>query len=315
MSLALLMVVMLAASDRVAVVLPQETAVPFTQLRLGDVATLEGGDPIARDRLASVDLGRGPRLGYPRVISKTGLATYLRTLGIEAEEYELRGADACRVSLRTRVVTKDEILSAARQFLERDLGREGERIELRFDHSLADIRVPHGSGSYELAVEGAEVTTAASTARVRVSVLVDDAVLDSVPLSFEVHRYAPVVVADAPVARDADLAAAALIVREDEITRLRGTPARSLGELAGRKARRAISRGEMLFLEDTFVPPVVKRGELVTVLYRKAGLSVEARGIARGEGAAGDVVTILNVDSQKALRCRVEGPGVVSVLH
>ncbi|ODN69340.1 flagellar basal body P-ring formation chaperone FlgA [Methylobrevis pamukkalensis] len=84
--------------------------------------------------------------------------------------------------------------------------------------------------------------------------------------------------------------------------------------LAGLSARRAQRAGEALD-PSSFEPPVlVTRNASVTVVYRKPGLTLSARGRALSDGAAGDQVSVLNEQSRRIVHGVVTGSGEVEVI-
>lgn len=58
---------------------------------------------------------------------------------------------------------------------------------------------------------------------------------------------------------------------------------------------------------------VVKRGEMITLLIRGRGFSLQGRALAREPGAAGDWIRVELPDSSTSLRARIERPGLASL--
>jgi flagella basal body P-ring formation protein FlgA len=64
---------------------------------------------------------------------------------------------------------------------------------------------------------------------------------------------------------------------------------------------------------DLFRPPIVRRGDVVTLRVRYGQMTVTTRGVARTEGAKGDVVAVANADTQRVVSGRVTEAGLVDV--
>ncbi len=60
---------------------------------------------------------------------------------------------------------------------------------------------------------------------------------------------------------------------------------------------------------------MIKRGELVHVVLRQGGINVSTRGLAMGNGALQDVITVKNPTSKKYYQARVVAPGEVVVTY
>ena len=58
---------------------------------------------------------------------------------------------------------------------------------------------------------------------------------------------------------------------------------------------------------------MVGRGDSVDILYASEALTIVARGRALDSGAPGDVVRVLNVDSNRTIEGVVDSPGLVRI--
>lgn len=60
---------------------------------------------------------------------------------------------------------------------------------------------------------------------------------------------------------------------------------------------------------------MIKRGELVHVVLQQGGINVSTRGLAMGNGALQDIITVKNPTSKKYYQARVVAPGEVVVTY
>ncbi len=88
---------------------------------------------------------------------------------------------------------------------------------------------------------------------------------------------------------------------------LDGTP------LEGRVARRPIGAGSFARLGDLARPELVHKGDLITAVYEIPGVFLSLRVKASEGGALGDVISVVNPGSKKAVPATIVGPGKVSV--
>lgn len=59
--------------------------------------------------------------------------------------------------------------------------------------------------------------------------------------------------------------------------------------------------------------PAVKRGEMITLLIRGRGFSLQGQGLARDPGAVGDWIRVELPHSSEQLRARIERPGLATL--
>jgi len=81
----------------------------------------------------------------------------------------------------------------------------------------------------------------------------------------------------------------------------------------GLAAKRSLRSGSVLRQDDLAKPETVQRNETVTIIYEVPGFLLTARGKALEAGAIGDLVNVLNTQSNRTVQATVMAPGRVSV--
>ncbi|MBI1210584.1 MAG: flagellar basal body P-ring formation protein FlgA [Alphaproteobacteria bacterium] len=84
-------------------------------------------------------------------------------------------------------------------------------------------------------------------------------------------------------------------------------------DLAGQAARRPLRARQPIFAFDVKKPVIVKKGELVTLVFSLPGIELTAAGQALADGGKGDVIAVLNARSRRTIEGRVSAAGTVSV--
>ncbi len=102
------------------------------------------------------------------------------------------------------------------------------------------------------------------------------------------------------------------IVRIDK-RRVPGSAVIDTSDLVDMAAKRPLRAGETIATADIEPPRIILRGDLVTLQYSRPGLTLSARGRAMGDGAKGDLVSVLNEQSKRTIQGIVTGAGVVEV--
>jgi flagella basal body P-ring formation protein FlgA len=91
------------------------------------------------------------------------------------------------------------------------------------------------------------------------------------------------------------------------------TPLRSADELAGAEAVRELAPGTVLTSGMFRIPPIVKMGAVVSVTVVSGDITLIAEGEARSNGAMGQTIRVMNLESKKEFTARVVGPDRVEV--
>jgi flagella basal body P-ring formation protein FlgA len=90
-------------------------------------------------------------------------------------------------------------------------------------------------------------------------------------------------------------------------------PGLSIEEIAGCIARRAIAAGTAIEKQWLAAPTLVHRGDTVTVEVTRGATKLETVAVAEAAGSLGDLIPVLNLDSKRRFRARVDAKGKVSV--
>lgn len=85
-------------------------------------------------------------------------------------------------------------------------------------------------------------------------------------------------------------------------------------QLVGSEAVRPLAAGRPVRAGDLGVARLIRRGETVTVVYKKAGIELAAVGEAQEDAGAGEIVRVLNIDSRAMRRAVVTGPRRVEIV-
>jgi flagella basal body P-ring formation protein FlgA len=91
-----------------------------------------------------------------------------------------------------------------------------------------------------------------------------------------------------------------------------GNESMSLEQAIGLAAKHPMRAGQALRSNDLMRPQVVQRNEAVTLTYEVPGILLTVRGKALETGAVGDIVGVLNIQSNRTIQAVVTGPGRVA---
>jgi len=141
---------------------------------------------------------------------------------------------------------------------------------------------------------------------------VNDRVEKNIAIRAELEAIAPVVVSAGDLARGAILSSRDLNVVKMDLVGLRN-PCFDPEELVGKKLKQTIRLGAPMDRTQVDFPPLIKRGETVTINLRHGGLLLTAAGEAQQDGCEGETIRVRNSSSRKEILCRVIDSGQVQV--
>lgn len=83
-------------------------------------------------------------------------------------------------------------------------------------------------------------------------------------------------------------------------------------DIVGKSARYPLREGAVVRAGDLSNPVVVKKSQAVKVVWSVGGINLSMTGLAQKDGAAGDVIQILNPTSKKTVDAVITGPGMAA---
>ena len=213
----------------------------------------------------------------------------------------------------TAVQSHDSILDAARQFaIDRfDLGQRLNAGAAGVEAGPLDprLRLP----LCDRPVEGFTPAVAAPGNRMTVGIRCGGTSPWTIYVPVRLTLAREVVVAARPMARDTLLTAADLVLERRDTTLLGGDYLTD-GALAERRVlTRAVAAGQVISTAMLRGSRVVQRGQVVNLVAGVDGFSVQMRGTAMADGAAGERIPVRNLSSRRVVEGTVRADGTVEI--
>lgn len=284
-----------------ALSLRQQSVVTDDVIRLGDLFT---GLEHNQDRV----LGAAPRPGQQLVLSAKTLQRVAVAMGLAWRPTSV--SDTLTISRSATVVSQDTVENAVRSQLQDKLNSA--QYNILFTGGAPDIILPPDMP------EAAEVTDLQYNPQTRwfeanlVAPSHDNVVVQK-RISGKIETLAQI-----PTLKDT--LRTGDVIRPSHIHMVT-VPAYSINhdtylraeDLYGLTPRRIITAGTPIKEMDVEQPRIVKRGERVTMIYEAGGLRLTASGKAMEFGAKGDIIRVVNNQSNKTIDAVVSGNQEVTV--
>jgi flagella basal body P-ring formation protein FlgA len=130
----------------------------------------------------------------------------------------------------------------------------------------------------------------------------------------EIEALADMVVAARNIEPGTIISAADLVLRKQELAGTQGRFLARIEDVAGKKARSTIRPNLAVRPEQIEKVPLIKTGQMVTILVENERMRITVTGKAKSSGAEGDMITVQNLTSLKDIPARVKDASTVVVL-
>jgi flagella basal body P-ring formation protein FlgA len=290
--------------------LRSECHVRGAMIVLGDVAEVRAADPRQASSLAAIELFPVPPAGRQRFLRMREIQDLLVLRGIDIAEHHFSGASQVAILAEPEAAAPRGLAPALLKKAEHDaseaIARYLRQQSPRHEAWVVSVELDGEAARVVLGAAG-RILVHGRTAGDRFTLVLDSqGRSQTLEVDARVALPPPVVVAARAISRGVLIQAEDLELQ----TGLAGDPSETFGavpEVVGQETLRSIGKGRAITRDSLRSPLAVRRGELITVYARSAGIRIRTIGRAHDDGSVGDLVAVESLWDRKTYTARVCG--------
>ena len=292
------------AGELTSVRVHDRSEVMADQILLGAIARIDGYDAALVRKLESLVIGRSPLPGKTRTLDAATLVSRLRQSGIDPERLDLQIPSEVVLSRAAVTIERGEIEQIVRRFLNQQVsGTPAGSLAVKDIRVTEAVVVPKGPLTTQ--VSAPKNSELAGSVPLQVTFSVEPDFERRLWVTVNLERRVNVVVARRPLGRFKPLEAEDLEVKALDLADLPADRIEDPGVAIGKLTRRAVDSGTVIRPDLLELPALVKRGDRVRIIAESDGLRISAFGQARQKGSQGELIPVVNLDSNKVVHARV----------
>lgn len=270
---------------------------------IADVAAYEGAKvaPASIAMIKAVRLGSSPVAGTYRLLRKKRLISRLKRGGWH--NAVVNGPEMLKIWRLSRSISRDDLILNVEKNILQEMPWPKDKIELEVSFPGAEILLPEGE--LRIKVELPRGYTFFGKGSVLVKLFVDGKEYKKVWAKTRIRLYTDMVLASRPILRNELLKEEDLKVERRLVASIPRGVFDDIDEIQGMRAKRKIRKDAVITQSDITLPELFKRGSLVSILLKKGGLSISAKGKAMEKGVKGKVIRVENISSKKVVLAEV----------
>ncbi len=300
------------AADRITLSLRMNAVSQGELVTVGETCELSGGlSDEALHALEQLPLGRASMPGQTRMLSQSEVEAALQRAKIRID-YHVGGALQCQVTAAAQTVPGELLEAETERCVCAALANDPDlEVSLEILNHPAALTLRPGTLKFESDASVVNLRPGVQTVRLHIlqnsHTTVEQAMGLRLRLTGSVALAAHRLVSGDSL-QDADIKTVRKELNISEYLN-RGDASRWVGM----RMRKAILADEMLVRTSFVFPPVIKRGEAVTVYYHQNSIELTVRGEARSDAALDEPVRVLITDSGSEIVGRATGLREVSL--
>lgn len=269
-------------------------------------------------KLQTIYVGKAPNPGEIKYVQVTLLEDYLRKIitsamvdGGKSDKVAFYIPKEVIVSRKTVVIPEEEIDRLYRDYIHSHSPWNSEDITIDIDRiRYAGLpMVPAGKRTYEVTADTNEQFSGNVTLSVRC--IVDGKPFRTLRVAGFVRLYRRVLHAKDIISQGSLIEPKKLSWERVDITDRPDDYATAPVQIVGKRTLKDFYPGEPIRLSDVDDPIVLKKGDVVKIVFQKPGLMLTTKGVAKEDGHIGDTVRVMNLTSKKIIHCRVKNNDIV----
>lgn len=212
-------------------------------------------------------------------------------------------ADAAGATEQAQVLTEREVRVAVERYLAEKLRGRGWETSISQLSMPQLVRLPKGVRDLEIVAPASwDGWGAVSMALL---VRVNGVVEKNLPLRLIVDAKTEMVVANRQLLAGTLLTEGDLSLQQREVAQAAGLHVRAIEDVVGMKLRSMVRSGAPIKSNQLEKVPVIRSGQLVTIVAENDGFRITVTGRAKSAGGVGDVIKVENLDSRKQFPARI----------
>jgi flagella basal body P-ring formation protein FlgA len=310
LALAVVLAPLKAANAAGVLTIAGQADVAMNKVTLKDlVGNAKGLDAGFSKRLAKVEVADAPRMGRIHTVK----GSRVRTLLAQAKPpRDLSVLIPSEVNIRraSQRVTTSDISQAFREALAERMEAKGADYDLHSINAGRDLVIPAGRLESKVHFLG---RARRGLVAARMEFWVNGSLAAKRRVTGKMDRFAKVVVAKSGLPRKHVLEPEDVTVARLRLNDIHGAVTSNVEDVVGMRTRVPVVGGEALLLSRLERAPLIRRGDIVRMIYTSGRLKVTAKGRAEQTGYKDGNIKLINLASRREVYGKVLDSGTVLV--
>jgi len=282
--------------------------VPF--IILGKIADIQGDDQELIEKLEAVKLGKAPAAGEMKEISGHSIETKISRIVVDTETVTMHFPETVEVMADGIEISAEKIEGMVKRFILKKVPWDSSSVTITVS-PVKRIILDQGTVTYAMSARKKEDFL--GNTNISLAFLVDGRITKKIQIQTKIAVMQDILVSNRALERHDVIAEEDVRLEQMNLAELKTDVMTDSGEVIGKRVKRTVGVNTPLRLNFLEVPPLVKRGDMVTIVAESDVLKITTKGFVTESGCKGEMVKVINVNSRKELFAKVRDARTVEV--
>jgi len=304
----LLFPVICFSEGKVKIKVKEKSEILGLYIYIKDIAKVTGKDSLLVKRIENTVLATSPKPGFDRQLKINFIKSRLKQNQISEKNYVLSCPNVVKVSVKYVKIKSKEIKKCINDYLNGIISDDCMKV-------IEIVRVPENvkAPAYKvnLKVIPKKYGNFRGTLNIKVGIYNENQLYSKLNIPVRVRIFEDVVVAKNDIKRDDIIMVDDLEKRKIETTPYGDRFFKNFKEVVGKRSKVTLNNGSLIKRNMIEEPPVINRGDIVTIESISGNIKITASGEAKEDGWMGKVIRVYCKQSKKDVLAEVIDKGTV----
>ncbi|OGR20684.1 MAG: flagella basal body P-ring formation protein FlgA [Desulfobacula sp. RIFOXYA12_FULL_46_16] len=294
----------------IEITVKETSMVQSSRIFLQDIADIKA-DGFLKETLGKIDFGLSPKPGKIRFIDKEKIISAIRRERYLPEDSIITCPDRIYVKRRSEQISVLDI----RKYVEQRLSEGFENREFHLITFNVRGLEPYPSGEIRFISGSEDMVDKNGKLSLFVDIVINGKKTDRVSVTGLVALHETVLLAKHAFEKGETLSKESVYTEKKNIFELGDGYIQSIDAIEGKQLASAVRQGECITASLVVSPPLVQKGDIVSLVAQNESLLIVTKGICKEDGFENDVIKIENLNSGKIIRGKIKDKSKVEVIY
>jgi flagella basal body P-ring formation protein FlgA len=305
----IILAVVTNADEYNSITIPETSIVNGKEIYLGDIASISVSDVAESRKLSKVHICQSAKPGASIKLNIGYIKSRAKQQGVSTDSLIWNTPNNIVIQTSSRIVSYEEVKIAGENFF-KDLVSKNAIVNAQPAYEMKPIVLP--DGDIDIKVESVSKYPVNGNFPLNFAFSSDGCECEKRLIPFKVEVIDNVVVSTKQIDLNSVIKEDDIIITSKDIG-LSSEVFYKKDDIIGKYAKKNISKGSFITSDMIKQVPIIKQGDLITILVESASLKIATQGKAMENGIKDQVIRIINISSLKELQAQVVDKNTVKI--
>ncbi|MCD4722826.1 MAG: flagellar basal body P-ring formation chaperone FlgA [Desulfobacula sp.] len=299
-----------AFKSSIKIIVKETSLVKQSHIFLGDIADINA-NRFLKEALEKIELGFSPKPGKIKLLDKKKIVSIIQGQRYLPENIIVTSPQQIYVKRLSQKISKQEV----RQFVDSRLSQVFKNQEYQLKTLNIRGLEAYPQGKTRFLFDSNEMINKNGKFSCYIDIVIDGIKEDRLRISGVVVLYEKVFYTKRSLKKGATISIDDIILKKKNIFELSENFIKTFDDIDGKILKSGIRKGDYLKTSLLSEPPMVQKGDIVTLVSRNQNLLIVTSAISKEDGFENELIKVENLDSGRLVRVIVKEKSKVEVVY